>query len=285
MFAIVLAELARPLLELGRAQRSSTSATGRLEPGRGRAARWVVGGIPALIVLAVALAYEADPHVGAKTWPRGALAVAAILLAAAVVGRLAIAWSHPATSRLAAGGVISFAAIAVVTGAALILTVAPGKPHPPLANTVPHPAPAYAQALGGSATEYIDKYAVESEVPGFVGDPTYRNEVLLTWEPNRDFGELLGPMGIYHNAFLWVSGRFPVLGKNGARKIESWHVAQVLMMSLSGKHFAQAVRSLTPYQPVVVRRAILAHGSYHLHAWLVDLRRYLVEPRASAKHN
>jgi Dolichyl-phosphate-mannose-protein mannosyltransferase len=278
--AIIVAELARPMMiGLGPAERSRTSAAEPLEPRKG-AARWVACGVPALIVLAVALAYEADPHVPAMTWPRGGLAIAAILLAAAVVGRLAIAWAHLAANRrsgmrLAAGYVLSLAAITVVTGAALVLTVAPGKPHRPLAGTVAHPQPDYAQALGGSDAVSVDRYAVDSELPGFVGGPAYRNELLLTWAPRTDFGPLQGAMGIYHNRFLWVSRTFPVLGKAGARKIERLHVAQVLFMSLSGKHFAEAVRTLAPYQPVVVRRAILAHGSFHLHAWLVDLRRYL----------
>jgi hypothetical protein len=82
-------------------------------------------------------------------------------------------------------------------------------------------------------------------------------------------------MGIYHNAITWVSETFPVLSPNGVRKIHDWRAAQVLLMSLTGLDFAQAVRSLARFQPVVVRRAVLSHGWYHLHVWLVDLGRYL----------
>jgi hypothetical protein len=46
-------------------------------------------------------------------------------------------------------------------------------------------------------------------------------------------------------------------------------------MSATGDGFSRAVRSLTPFEPVVVRRGILADGTYHLHVWLVDLRQYL----------
>jgi hypothetical protein len=105
--------------------------------------------------------------------------------------------------------------------------------------------------------------------------------VLLTWEPTPQFGDLLGPIGIYHNARTFVSETFPVLSPGGARKIKDWHAAQVLLMSLTGDQFAHAVRALTPFQPVVVRRRIVSDGSYHLHLWLVDLRRYLRSTAAS----
>src|SRR5205807_4791996 len=102
----------------------------------------------------------------------------------------------------------------------------------------------------------------------------YPREHLLTWEPPREFAVLQEAMGVYHNAITWVSTSFPVLTPPGARKIESWQAAQVLLMSLTGQHFGDAVRALAPYQPRVVRRGLLAHGWYHLHVWLVDLRRY-----------
>jgi len=100
----------------------------------------------------------------------------------------------------------------------------------------------------------------------------------VTWEPRRQWGDLLGPMGIYHNAFTWVSGTFPVLGRGGVRKVEAWRTAQVLLISLTGDRFPEAVRSLARFQPVVVRRAVLASGGYRLHVWLVDLGRYLRHP-------
>jgi hypothetical protein len=163
----------------------------------------------------------------------------------------------------------------LIIAAALVLTVAPHERHGPLANTVYDPPPAYAKALGGNDTIFEAKYTVASELPGFVGHPAYPGEVLLTWEPRAQFGDLLGPMGIYHNAFTWVSTSFPVLNPAGVTEIRGRRAAQVLLMSLTGRHFAQAVRSLRRFRPVVVRRGILSDGPYHLHAWLVDLRRYL----------
>jgi hypothetical protein len=162
-----------------------------------------------------------------------------------------------------------------MTGAALILTVAPRVPLRPLPNTVYDPPPAYANALGGSDTAYVAEYTVVSKLPGFVGHPAYRGELLLTWEPQSEFGDLQGPMGIYHNAITLLSETFPVLSPNGAGKIEAWHANQVLLMSLTGQDFAKAVRSLARFHPVVVRHGILSDGRYHLHVWLVDLERYL----------
>ena len=130
-------------------------------------------------------------------------------------------------------------------------------------------------ALGGDDTIFEARYTVLSELPRFVGHPAYRGEILLTWEPPRQFGDLLGPLGIYHNAFTWISRSFPVLNQAGVHKIRVQRAAQVLLMSLTGRHFAQAVRSLHRFRPVVVRRAILSDGPSHLHAWLVDLRRYI----------
>ena len=66
-----------------------------------------------------------------------------------------------------------------------------------------------------------------------------------------------------------------MLNRGGEAKTERERVAQVLMMSLTGDQFGRAVRSLHSFRPVVVRRMVISYGSYHLNAWLVDLRRYL----------
>jgi hypothetical protein len=87
-------------------------------------------------------------------------------------------------------------------------------------------------------------------------------------------------MGIYHNAFTWVSATFPAPGAEGLLKIERWHAAQVVIMSLTGQGFATAVVSLARFDPVVVRRGILSHGRRHLHIWLVDLTRNM--PRVAS---
>ena len=281
MLAVSVAEVTRPFLSRGVAEDSDDSAPERQAAGTVRMARWIAGAVPALLVLAVALAYEgtdkAGLHIRSMTWAWGAV-VAVILIAAAIVGRLTIEWRsarhRSGTGRLA-HHLASAGAAVVMIGAALILTTAPPGRHGQLADTVYDPAPPYAKALGGNDSAYVARYIVLSELPGFVGHAAYRGEALLTWAPSSEFGELLGPMGIYHNAITWASRTFPVLGRKGVRKIESWRAAQVLIMSLTGRNFAQAVRSLARFKPDVVRRAILHHGSYHLHVWLVDLGRYL----------
>jgi hypothetical protein len=213
------------------------------------------------------------------TWAPWGIVVAAIILAGAVLGRVSIERTKPVgdrrDARLTRGHLVSAVAVVVMAAAALALTVAPPVKHGHLANTVPDPAPAYDLALGGNDTAFVSEYTVDSELPGFVGHAAYKGEVLLTWEPRHDFDDLLGPMGIFHNAFTWVSQTFPVLNLAGAQQIETTRAAQVLMMSVTGRDFARGVRSLARFRPVVVRRAILSRGSFHLYVWLVDLRRYL----------
>lgn len=280
MLAMTLAEVTRPIVERGDAEGSHSSAAELRATGRVQVGRWVACAVPAFLVLAVALAYQVDPHVPAMTWAPWGAAVAAIVVAAAVVGRLTIDWTKTAdrqrsTARLAPDRVVSAVAAVVMTGSALLLTVAPGAPHRPIPHTVRDPIPAYSRALGGNDTPYVSEYTVVSELPGFVGRATYRGEQLETWAPVRDFGPLLGPMGIYHGAFNLLTGSFPSLDAFGVHKLEFRRIAQVLLMSTTGDHFAQAVRSLAPYQPVVVRRGVLSDGSYHLHVWLVDIGRYI----------
>jgi hypothetical protein len=288
MLAITVVEVARPIVGLRGAGRSQNSAP-EWRAGRiGQLGRWTAGAVPGLLVVAVALAYQAAGKVGldvpAMTWAHWGAAVAAIVVAAAVIGRLTNQWTASADhqgdkARLIPAGFVSAIAVVAIAGAALVLTVAPPMKHGPLPNTVYDPPPAYAKALGGNDTAHVAQYTVVSKLPGFVGHPAYRGELLLTWEPKSEYGDLQGPMGIYHNAITWVSETFPVLSPDGARKIKAWHAAQVLLMSLTGQDFAKAVRALARFQPVVVRRRILSDGWYHLHVWLVDLERYIQRNR------
>ena len=285
MVAMTVAELTRPILGLGETERSQSSAAERWAAGTVQLRWWIASALPALLVLAVALAYEIHPYVMKTAWGGGAGVAAAIVVAAALVGRVTIRWTESAgrprsRARLGLGGLLAATAVLVLIGATLILTVARPRQHGPLANTHYDPIPAYSTALNGSETPYIDDYAVDSQLPGFVGHPAYRGEHLLTWEPKSEFGDLQGPLGIFDNALGWVSATFPVLDAAGARKIEASRATQVLIMGLIGQHFAQAVRSLARFQPLVVRRGVLTHGSHHLHVWLVDLMHYLRRTRA-----
>jgi Dolichyl-phosphate-mannose-protein mannosyltransferase len=284
MLAIIVAEVTQPFLRRGI---ESGWEDGTVKPWAAaatRLARWIAGAVPALLVLAVALAYEAAGRAGlnvpAMTWaPWGAL-LAVIVVAGAVLGRVVIDWSRSADDRrraewLAPGRLLSAGAVVVIIAGALVLTVAPPTKHTSPANTVFDPAPAYAKALGGNDTAFVSQYKVISQLPAFVAPAKYPGEILLTWEPRGQFGNLLGAMGIFHNAFTWVSQSFPRLDRTGVLQIRGRRAAQVLLMSLTGRHFGEAVRSLARFHPVVVRRRILSQGSYRLHVWLIDLRRYL----------
>lgn len=144
-FAITVAELARPLA------------------GR-PVARW----LPAAVLPAVPLGYEADPHVPSFGWaPTG------VILAAAV--------------------------------AALVLTVAPIPSHPLLPGTALDPPPAYSSALGGSSAAYIDSYRIATALPQFTGPAAYRGEELFIWWPVAHSGP--GPYTEYTGMFHgWFNG-------------------------------------------------------------------------------
>ena len=155
-FAITIAELARPLSD---------------RP----IARW----LPAAVLLAVPLGYEADPHVPAFGW-------------AAVRG-------HPGRGRDRRGsrgarlrpgsGSPLAAAAATRAGARRVRRRRPGAhrrahPGPPAAaryHPGSDPPPAYASALGGSGTIYIDSYRIATALPVFVGPAAYRGEQILIW--------------------------------------------------------------------------------------------------------
>ena len=249
----------------------------------------LTGATAATLVLALGAGYAAiEPRLPAITWAPWGIVIGLLIGGAGLLGGGALRWfrnavAQHAARQIAGARVLSAVALTVATGAAMVLTVAPGERHAAFARTVYDPAPAYADALGGSAAYDIDQYAVATELPRFVGHPAYRAEQLLTWWPARYATAVVEPMGIYHSSFNAVSWTFPVLGTVGAHKIESRHAAQVLLLSLTGHGFARAVRSLASYRPTVIRRGILTHGAYHLHVWLVDLGAYLRVPRVSTR--
>jgi hypothetical protein len=279
MLALLLCEGAKVL--------TGTSVTdSESEEGAHRAAgpvslRWRIVALsaPALLVLAVALVYESSPPVPALTWAPWGLVLALIVIVAAGIGRLTVSWSGPAGlgyvrrhgwMRATAAG-----ALVVISGAALILTVAPEVPHPTLPDTSPFNTPTnYASALGGTDATALEDYRVTSEVPAFVGPPAYRGEQLVMWMSRADSPRLYGPIGLYEAFANTLPGAFPTLDALGRSVIENRRPGQVLLLSMDGSGFGDAVKSLGPYAPVVVRRAVLGDSSYHLHLWLVDLTRY-----------
>jgi hypothetical protein len=261
--ALTFAALAAPLANGG-------------APGEARALAGCRKILPAAAVVAVALAYEADPHVPQMTLPSWGWAVATIVVAAAAIGRAGLAFARRSAAPGLWRAAIPLAALLVLAGASLILTVAGVVTNPSLSNVAADDVPPpYARALGGNDTLLVERYQVTCELPGFVGHPAYRGEQLLTWWPERQTGALTEPIGIFHSRFNAVTGPFPNLVAFAKQNIEERRPAQVLLMSTDGQRFSRAVRSLRPFQPVVVRRGVLADGSFHLHLWLVDLRRYL----------
>jgi hypothetical protein len=241
--AITLAELARPLF------------------GH-RWGQW----LPACALLTVALVYEADPHVPAFGWlPYGAL-VGAFIVAVAGGAR----WLRQVPSR-APLWIGTITAIVAIAGSSLVLTVASTPNHQNLAGTIPYPKPAYAGALGGSAGAFVDQYRVTAELPVWVGAATYAGEQLLTWYPEEERDQLFGPIGIFRNPLLSSP---PTLTASDRQQLGGRRPAELLVFNLTGDGFAAALHSLAPYDPTLLRATVLSAGQYHLHVWLLHLRRF-----------
>ena len=281
LVALTLAELAAPFVTWVGAPRRHRGG-GRSRLSWKKAPATLRHALPLVLLVAVALAYEADPHVPAMRLDGWGAVVAAIVVAAALVWRLGPGFSargghqrRSGTLRAGAGLLV----FVVFVGASLVATVAPEAPHRPLPNTSLGDIPtAYAGALGGSDAGEVDRYQVTSELPGFVGHAAYPGEQLLMWWPEREQAALIEPIGIFHAAFNEVGGPFPNLVPLSAQTIEHRRPAQILLMSPTGDDFLRAVEWLQPYRPDTVRTAILSDGTYHLHVWLIDLRRYLRRP-------
>ncbi len=229
---------------------------------------WYAWALPALLLL-VPLAYELDPHVPAFGWlPFGDALLVAVALLAVIAARI-----RNARQRLSAriGATLSLALIAACL---LVLTVAPIPPHAMLPDTIFDPDPAYATALGGNSSRGIDLYVVTADLPVFVGPATYSGEQLLIWWPRDEQQQILGPIGIYHAFFNSIPGDLGALSAPGREMIEQRQAAQVLLLSFTGMDFAQSLTALSPFQPRLVRTAILRSGSVVLHVWLIDLDQY-----------
>jgi hypothetical protein len=228
--------------------------------------------LPVLLV-AVPLAYELDPHVPAFGWlPFGDALLVAIAVIAVMAGRLRNARRRP--SAWFASGL----SLTLISGGLLVLTVAPIPPHAMLPDTVFDPDPPYAAALGGDSTLGVDLYTVTAELPGFVGPATYSGEQLLIWWPGDEQQQILGPIGIYHAFFDSIPGELGTLSARGRQMIEQRHAAQVLLLSFTGQDFAQSLTALGPFQPRLMRTAVLRSGSVALHVWLIDLDQYYRSP-------
>ncbi len=251
--AITIAELARPLSD---------------RP----LARW----LPAAVLLAVPLGYEAYPHVPPFGWlPFGAI-VAAAAIAAAAAASGAARLRHPLAAATATG-----LALAAFAGATLVLTVAPIPAHPRLPHTHlgADPPPAYSTALGGSGTIYIDGYRIATALPAFVGPATYRGEQLLVWRlTSGPYGYLTYAIGMYHDGFNKLHSSSPQLTQSDRRKLMSRRPAELLLAGNSAASFPTALRQLSAFRPALMRAGELRAGPLVLHVWLIRLGTYYHPP-------
>jgi len=222
-----------------------------------------------VLLLAVPLAYELDPHVPAFGWVPAGVIVVAVVLALAGIALLVRTIGPRLLARLA-----SSVTLALIAGGLLILTVAPIPQHPKLPHTTDDTAPAYASALGGGDTLAVNLYVVTTELPGFVGPGTYSGEQLLQWWPRSQEAQLLEPIGIFHAFFDSIPDPLGELGPDGQAMIEQRRPAQILLLSTTGDGFPQSLADLAPYSPRLVRTGVLRSGGVALHAWLIDLDRY-----------
>jgi Dolichyl-phosphate-mannose-protein mannosyltransferase len=251
VLAITVAELARPLSD---------------RP----LARW----LPAAVLLAVPLGYEAYPHVPPFGWaPFGAILVAAVI-AAAAAARGGARLHRPVAAATATG-----LALATIAGAILVLTVAPTPQHRQPPNTASDPPPAYASALGGSSAAYIDAYRIATDLPHFVGPATYRGEQLLMWRRPSS-----GPSFEYAGMYRGISNTLPSrdpphLTVRDRRMIKVRRAPELLLFDIPAGSFPRALRELAAFRPTLVRAAELRAGSLVLHVWLVRLGIYYHAPR------
>ena len=248
-FAVTLAELAGPLWD---------------RP----LARW----LPAAVLVAVPLGYEAGPAVPAFGWlPFGAIVAVAVVIAAAAARACARIRQRAVAAAATGLALVAFA------GAALVLTVAPIPDHRPLPHTATanDPPPAYAAALGGSATTYIDSYRILTALPGFVGRATYPGEQLLIWRISpKTYQYIRDAAGMYHDGFNSLSSHTASLPRKDRRMIRARRPAEMLLLGNSAASFPAAVRKLAPFRPTLVRAGELRAGPLAMHVWLVRLGAY-----------
>lgn len=251
VLAITVAELARPLA------------------GR-PVARW----LPAAVLLAIPLGYEADPHVPSFGWlPIGVILVAAMLIAVLVAragGRLASPLAMAAVSAVA---------VAALAGAALVLTVAPNPPHKLLSGEYKDPTPAYAAALGGSSAVLIDNYRIAAQLPAFAGTG-YPDEQLFIWWPVTVPGiPYQQYSGMFHGLFNSLDNDPPALNAWDRVDLAHRRPAEIMLLDTSAALFPQDVRSLAPYRPVLLKSGTFRSGPLVLYVWLLRLGVFYHPPR------
>jgi Dolichyl-phosphate-mannose-protein mannosyltransferase len=254
VLAITVAELARPL-------------------SNRPLARW----LPATVLLAVPLGYEAAPRVPSFGWvPFGALLAAAVIVAAT-----AARGGTRLRGQLAAATATGLA-LAALVGATLALTVAPIPNHPQLPGTLPPsitPAPPYSSALGSSGTLYIDRYRIATALPSFVGQPAYTGEQVFMWWPGRLNAAYVEYAGVAERgAFNSLNSQLPDLTKHDRYMLQLRHPAELLLFGSSAASFPAALSKLAAFRPVLMRSRELRAGSEVLYVWLIRLGTFYHPP-------
>jgi Dolichyl-phosphate-mannose-protein mannosyltransferase len=244
--AVTVAEAARPFWEGAPASRT----------------RW----IPAVLVLAVPLLYEAAPREPAYKWVGTGLFLALLVVVGAVVTRLTVSVPNRWISLLSIG-----IGIALATSSVLYLSADPVLRDPYL-DWVKDPAPAYSTALGSNAGDLVDIYRVSAELPSFVGNATYKGEQLLMWWPPSEVGTLISPTGMYHFVFNSLPSGPPVLTGSDVAMLEQRRPAELLLLNTSGGSPAASLKALSSFEPRLLRSAVLHSGSVDLYVWLINLK-------------
>ena len=243
--AVTLSEAARPFFD------------------RPRAAPW----LPVALVLAVPLIYEVAPNEPTYTWGTigGGLAVA--LVAGGIICRFAASSSRGMTamSRATVG-------IVVISACALYLTAAPLRPDPGL-HVGLDPTPAYSTALGSGPGNLIDIYRVATDLPGFVGNATYKNEQLVTWIPLAKLGQLISIIGIYHAGINQLPSSPPNV-RNSLAMLELRRPAELLLLNTTDVNPSASLQALERFHPVLMRSAALRSGTFVVYVWLINLRAF-----------
>jgi len=234
--------------------------------------RW----LPPALLVAVPLAYELAPRVPAFGWLFTGAVLAVVPLVLGAIMRLG---NRLGGARSPTGVVRGFAMAVTIVGMAgslLVLTVAPQPRHARLSGIAlaGDPAPDYADALGGNASLLIDWYRVSTELPSFVGKPTYQGEQLLMWYSRRQLRTLNEPAGMFHDGFNTIPPPFAIFTPGDRAALARRRPAEVLFLSTTGAQFTTALRALLPYHPVLLRTTVLRQGPAMLHAWLIVLRSF-----------
>lgn len=243
--AIVLVELAKPLFAH-------------------RVLRW---GLP-LLLIAVPLLFEIHPHVPQFGWVPWGFVIGVVVIA---LGALAVRLASSATGMRTM--TVIGATLTVIIAGLLGLTVTPTQ-HAHIRGTVDDTFPAYAHTLAGDDSVDIALYSITTQLPAFVGPPTYTGERLVMWWSDSEIVLLREPIGIFHAFFNSVPSDLGTLSTPGRQWIEQVKPAQVLLMSFNGTLFPESLGQLSQFQPKVVHAGVIRSGTLALHLWLIDLNEY-----------